>query len=374
LWLALAAVLVLVIGGGGWLAVEKLWVGKKRANERVAQGASGGIGAAGAVDDGGRATAAGVQEMPLLATPGIAAGETDRRFAEAVDSATAAEPSSLPGKSFPTPIGQTVAQRPPQPPPAAAGPAVRREEPVRTAPTAADAGRAAVPTPPVVPPPDRAAADAASRSVEPASREGAGAAGAVADDAVPAVDRQIQSGLFLTFRVSPPDAHVLLGRTVIGRAADYSGLKGKPAYQLPGPGEHLIRLRKAGMRELRIGVLASEAGTTTPVVASLQPIPTEQVATEDLEVYRVQKAIALRVEPPGAMVSVDGQEMGRAARFAGGMGRPDAWLVLAPGRHRVTLSAPGFRRRDIAVEVSGGAERERQRIEVRLAPGGSDEG
>jgi hypothetical protein len=189
------------------------------------------------------------------------------------------------------------------------------------------------------------------------------------------VDRQLSTGLYLAFRVTPPDAHVLLDRTRIGRAEEYSGLKGTGPYQLPGPGEYLIRLRKPGMHDYRIAVTASGAGNTTQVVASLKPVPTEQLATEDLgEVYRVQKAIALRVEPPGAMVAVDGQDMGRAARFSGGLGRPDAWLALPPGRHRVTLSAPGYRRRDIAVEVGGGAERERQRIEVRLVRGGSDEG
>ena len=181
-----------------------------------------------------------------------------------------------------------------------------------------------------------------------------------------AADRRMQTGIELAFRVTPPDAYVLVNGTVIGQAQAYSGLKGKPTYQLPGPGEHLIKLRKPGMRELKIGVTAAGAGTT-PVVARLEAMPTEQVETADLQSYRVREAVGFRVQPESAQVLVDGSPVGTAAQYAGRMGRPDSWLELSPGRHRVTLAAPGFRSRDIAVEVTGGAERERERIEVRLA-------
>jgi hypothetical protein len=96
-------------------------------------------------------------------------------------------------------------------------------------------------------------------------------------------------------------------------------------------------------------------------------MPTEQVETADLQSYRVREAVGFRVQPETAQVLVDGSPVGTAAQYAGRMGRPDSWLELSPGRHRVTLAAPGFRSREIAVEVTGGAERERERIEVRLA-------
>ena len=70
-----------------------------------------------------------------------------------------------------------------------------------------------------------------------------------------------------------------------------------------------------------------------------------------------------------ATVSVDGKPMGPARRYGGGMfGRGD-WLELPPGRHRVTVTAPGYERRDLAVEVNDGADRERQKIDVSLARG-----
>ncbi|HEX5760019.1 MAG TPA: hypothetical protein VF121_12580, partial [Thermoanaerobaculia bacterium] len=170
----------------------------------------------------------------------------------------------------------------------------------------------------------------------------------------------------LAFRVTPPDAYVLVNGTLIGQAREWSGQKGKPTYQLPGPGEHVIKLRKAGMHDYLIGVTAGGGGTTA-VVARLAAIPTEQVETTDLQSYRVREAVGFRVQPASAVVSVDGQPMGAAARFAGRRGQPDSWLALRPGLHRVTLSAPGYRSRDLAVDVTGGAEEERQRIEVTLA-------
>jgi len=93
------------------------------------------------------------------------------------------------------------------------------------------------------------------------------------------------------------------------------------------------------------------------------------VAMPDLQSYRVRKGIAFKVEPDSAIVSVDGKPMGPARRYGGGMfGRGD-WLELSPGRHRVTVTAPGYERRDLAVEVNDGADRERQKIDVSLARG-----
>jgi hypothetical protein len=69
---------------------------------------------------------------------------------------------------------------------------------------------------------------------------------------------------------------------------------------------------------------------------------------------------------------VDGQPVGPARRFAGRFGRPAEWLTLTPGRHRVSIVAPGHQRRDLAVEVSPGAEKEREKIEIKLVPGGSE--
>jgi hypothetical protein len=178
----------------------------------------------------------------------------------------------------------------------------------------------------------------------------------------------MQTGLGLAFRVMPPDAFVLVDRTSIGQARDWNGQKGNRFYTLPGPGSYLVRIRKDGMKEYRIRVEANASGVVTPVLVRLEPLPAAAVPTADLEVVRVREAIAFRVDPPNARIIVDGQFVGLARRFAGRLGRPQEWVPLTPGRHRVSIAAPGYRTRDIAVEVTPGAERERMKIPIDLTP------
>jgi eukaryotic-like serine/threonine-protein kinase len=202
-------------------------------------------------------------------------------------------------------------------------------------------------------------------------RDAAGAAGSgsTAAATAPGADRVIRSGLELAFRVNPPDAFVLLDGAVIGKAQEWSGQKGGRSFTLPGTGSHQVKIKRQGMKDYRITVEASDARGVTPVTVSLQPLPAAQIETSDLQTVRVREAIALRVEPDvNAVVLVDGTAAGPVKKFAGRFGHGDEWLSLPPGTHRVTLVAPGYGRRDLAVEVSPGAEKARQKIDVQLSP------
>jgi serine/threonine-protein kinase len=188
-------------------------------------------------------------------------------------------------------------------------------------------------------------------------------------------DQVIRTGLKVAFRVIPPDAHVLVDRTVIGTAGDWSGAKGARTYDFPGPGTYFVKIRKQGMKDYKIAVEAEARGGVTPIVARLQPLAAADVDAADLQTVRVREAIALRVQPPGAGVLVDGQPVGLARRFSGGglLRGKGEWLELTPGRHRVSIVSPGFQRQDILVEVTETAERDRERIDVVLARGGGGE-
>jgi tRNA A-37 threonylcarbamoyl transferase component Bud32 len=187
--------------------------------------------------------------------------------------------------------------------------------------------------------------------------------------AAPSADRVIHSGLELAFRVNPPDAFVLLDGAVIGKAQEWSGQKGGRSFTLPGTGSHLVKIKRQGMKDYRITVEASEARGITPVMVNLQPLPAAQIETSDLQTVRVREAIALRVQPDvNAVVLVDGTAAGPVKKFAGRFGHGDEWLILPPGTHRVTLVAPGYGRRDLAVEITPGAEKERQKIDIQLSP------
>jgi hypothetical protein len=179
----------------------------------------------------------------------------------------------------------------------------------------------------------------------------------------------MHSGLELAFRVNPPDAYVLLDGAVIGRAEEWSGQKGGRAFTLPGTGSHLVKIKRPGMKEYRIAVDASDTRGVTPVTVNLQPLPAAQIATSDLQTVRVREAIALRVQPDvNAVVLVDGNAAGPVKKFTGRFGHGDEWLILPPGTHRVTVVAPGYGRRDLAVEVNSGADKARVKVDVALSP------
>jgi tRNA A-37 threonylcarbamoyl transferase component Bud32 len=198
-----------------------------------------------------------------------------------------------------------------------------------------------------------------------ASAAGGGAGAATA----PSADRVMHSGLELAFRVTPPDAYVLLDGAVIGRAEEWSGQKGSRAFTLPGTGSHVVKIKRPGMKEYRITVEATDARGVTPVMVNLQPLPAAQIETSDLQTLRVREAIALRVQPDvNAVVLVDGATVGPVKKFAGRFGHGEEWLSLPAGTHRVTVVAPGYGRRDLAVEVTPGADKARQKIDVALSP------
>lgn len=186
-----------------------------------------------------------------------------------------------------------------------------------------------------------------------------------------AADRTVKTGLTVVFRVVPPDAFVLVEGRVLGMARNYSGQKGTQTYTFPGPGTYLVKIKKDGMNDVKIAVEASNRGGTTPIVANLLAREAEELDATELDTVRVQKAVAFRVRPPVAAVLVDGQPVGPARQYSGGVLRGGGWLELAPGHHRISIVAPGHRRKDIRVEVTPTADKERERIEVVLAMGGN---
>jgi hypothetical protein len=272
-----------------------------------------------------------------------------------------ARPDARPAE-VPVVVGQPIQIRNQPPAGTPTNPANSAQpEPPRPAPppTAPDPGHRNPPLPvpsgPATHPPESAPEPAAPAVPEPAHPPEAG--------------QQMKTGMNLAFRVTPADAFILVDGTVIGRADEWSGQKGTRPYTLAEAGEHTIKIKKPGMKDYRIAVDASEASGTTQVTARLQPLPTREVSTADLQSYRVRKAIGFKGAPEGAEVLVDGNPSGPAKRFACGVfGR--GGLELTPGTHRVTVSAPGYAQRDLKVEVDDEADSNCRGIDVNLARGG----
>jgi serine/threonine protein kinase len=265
----------------------------------------------------------------------------------------------------------------PAPSPARTPPPVSTPKPgPRPVPAVSQSPEPRMPPPVTVPAPDRprphdrvpvpaAPAPASAPESEPEPEAPAPAA--------QAADRTVHSGLAVAFRISPPDAHILVDGRVIGTAEEWSGQKDARTYTFPGPGTYLVKIKKDGMHELKIAVEAGAAAGVTPITAQLRERAAEQIDASDLQVVRVREAVAFRVRQPMAEVLVDGQSVGLARRYSGGILRNKEWLELSQGRHRVSIVAPGHRRKDLLVEVIATAENDRERIDVVLTQGGGGE-
>ena len=223
------------------------------------------------------------------------------------------------------------------------------------------------PSPPAVAPPvpesPKPAAPAADPDEDDAPRRRGG------DFGTP--DSVVPTGLAVTFRPTPADAFVLVDGTPIGKATEWNGLKGGRTFSL-SPGEHQVKIRSEGLKEAHILLQAGETAGVTPIFARLRPLAAATADASDLKTYRVSEAIAFRVDAARAEIFVDGQPAGPASSFGGRFAQPKTWLRLPPGRHRVGVAAPGMARQDFLVEVSAGAGKDKERIEVNLQPGGNE--
>jgi tRNA A-37 threonylcarbamoyl transferase component Bud32/cytoskeletal protein RodZ len=187
----------------------------------------------------------------------------------------------------------------------------------------------------------------------------------------PAADQNLRSGLQVAFHVTPPDAYVLVEGRVIGQAQEWSGQRGARTYTFPGAGSYLVKIRKAGMKERRIAVEAG-AGGSSVIAANLQALPAADVDASDLQAIRVRTGVVFNVRPATAQVEVDGERVGPARRFSGGFLRPKEMLMLSTGKHRISIVMPGYERKDFLVEVTETADKERERIDAVLTPGGNE--
>jgi len=306
----------------------------------------------------------------LLAGGGLLGRAWLQRAPAPPEAGQAATPAPLPVAPEETEPGPELAATPVPPPrPVEVAPVEVRE--VRTGPESSEESASAPapaprePRPAATPKPTPAPTPEPTPEPEPEPEPGMSEE-AAAEAA--AVDRTVESGLHLSFQVQPADAFVLVGRTLIGRASEWNAAqpkKGGRAYTLPRPGPHLVRIRHEGS-ELRLLVRAQpgKAGVTT-ISANLSLPGGGLSAGSGIRRVRVSEGVALRVVPEDADVTVAGERLGAARDFRGGVGGKRL-LALAPGVHRVVLSAPGHAPVEIDLEIDPRARDRRTSVDVRL--------
>ncbi|HET9212050.1 MAG TPA: protein kinase [Thermoanaerobaculia bacterium] len=340
--LLVAGLLLLVaVGGiaGGGYYVWKLWQMRNASSEPAAQTAEASQAAPAPVQPVSGPASVPVSPAPVQPAPEAKETKAPQQTSPITSQAPAPATRPAPTEKAPAPAPSSA-------PPAVPPPARPREQRV----PGPAASEPAAPVPAPAPAPREPEPEAAPEE--------------------PAADQTIRTGLQVSFRVTPPDAYVLVEGKVIGQAQEWSGQKGARPYTFPGPGTYMVKIKKDGMKERRIAVEAG-AGGSSVIPAHLQALAAADVDTSDLETVRVREGVALNVRPGNAQVLVDGQPVGEARRYAGGLLRPREILVLNPGKHRLSFVAPGYARKDVEVVVIETADKQRQRINVDLTAGGN---
>ena len=125
------------------------------------------------------------------------------------------------------------------------------------------------------------------------------------------------------------------------------------------PGRHEIVVRQAGYQDFAQQVV-TEPGTKQVIQVTMQKDPRVQLPT-------VTAAVKLSVSPNRAAVFVDGAFVGHVDEFDG----PGQAMLIAPGKHKITISLPGYQ--NFETEVTLAPEQQFQ-LKTDLQKGGSPSG
>jgi hypothetical protein len=105
------------------------------------------------------------------------------------------------------------------------------------------------------------------------------------------------------------------------------------------PGEHEIVVRQGGYKDFSQKVTVQPGGKQLIRVAMQRDLR--------MQIPTITAEIKLSVVPNRAAVLVDGLFVGHVAEF-GGVGRA---LLVAPGKHKITVSLPGYQTFETEIDV-----------------------
>ena len=267
--------------------------------------------------------------------------------ARAASSATA-EPAPIPPSPAPKPDGESA------PAPATAGPAVAVvETPApESAPTAVPTKKvrvkptAAPPEAPVI------AVPTASKPVKPAQRP---------------ADLTVTIRRLLRIDVSPSQARVYLDGRYIGISDDWDDSGGGSLLAFNLEGTHRLRICAPEYRDLIVDLIVRSTATDDKVTIdrSLEKGtpdgPTGPEGKLKRPTHRTVGGAVLNIDPPDAMVTVNGRELGPASNFA-----KDGIQFQDMAVYELLLTAPGYESKSLRVLVGPTAGEVRANIKEKL--------
>jgi hypothetical protein len=125
------------------------------------------------------------------------------------------------------------------------------------------------------------------------------------------------------------------------------------------PGEHDITVRQGGYLDFvqKVSVRAGQK----------QSIDVKMEKDTRVELPKITSEIKLDVKPNRAAVFVDGVFVGHVAEF-GGIGKA---LLVAPGKHKVLMSLPGYQNFETDIEL---VANQKSTVKTEMVKGGPAEG
>jgi hypothetical protein len=177
----------------------------------------------------------------------------------------------------------------------------------------------------------------------------------------------LETGQGLVLSITPGQARVFLDGRALGVASDWDDRSGGAALGFRKPGKYQLRFTYPGRRDLLVAV--TSGGKGAPALVRLveelpeglrSAVPPGELPPPDL---RTAGALRFDVQPPDALVSLDGRALGPASRWS------DADLsVPSPGVHEVRLSAKGRETAVLRVVASPLVEGARATVTRALSP------
>jgi hypothetical protein len=296
----------------------------------------------------------------LVAVVAVAGGVYIARKGGSSDGKADAPPPVETGSAAPSSSVASVAA------PSTAGPAVAV---VETPTVAAPAASASIPAATAAPKKTRTKPAAGTDSAAPSSpaASAAKAPAIAAKTAVKPADLTVTIRRFLKINVSPSQARLFLDGNYIGISDDWDDAGGGALLTFNLEGQHRIRICYPEHRDLLVDVVVRATAPDDKVTIEQElpkgtpDGPTGPEGSFHRPNYKTVGAVLFNVDPPDAIVSVNGKEYGPASKWA-----KDEMMFRDMAVYQIGLAAPGREPKTVRLMVAPTAGEIRATIREKL--------
>ena len=180
-------------------------------------------------------------------------------------------------------------------------------------------------------------------------------------------DLRVTIRRFLKLDISPSQTRVYLDGRYIGISDDWDDSGGGSLLAFNLEGTHRLRLCAPQYRDLLVELIVRSTATDDKVTIerSLEKGtpngPTGPEGKLKHPSYRTVRAAVFNVEPPGALVTVNGRELGPASKWA-----KEDLQFADMAVYEVLLSAPGYESKSFRILVGPMAGEVRANVKEKL--------